>query len=128
NAAALPVYRLDESFGLPYEGRGDVSRSATALVHLTGPTYATPGATASYAMTVTNFEAMTRTFTLTNTLPAPLTYHAGSSRELRYNPATRQLTWQGDIAPGHLDYAIAPSGLALPYIDLANFGAPNLCE
>lgn len=128
DAAALPVYRLDEGLLLPQEGRGNVSLSATALVHLTGPTHATPGATATYAITLTNFEAMTRTFTLTNTLPAPLTYHAGSSRELRYNPATRQLTWQGDIPPGYLDYAIAPSGLALPYIDLADFGAPNLCE
>ncbi|MEI2609564.1 MAG: hypothetical protein V9G20_13125 [Candidatus Promineifilaceae bacterium] len=129
-AAALPVYAV--SYHLTpsdmVQGGGSNPDNPSAFIRQTGPTYAQPGGPASYALTLANYEAMTRTFTLTDTLPAALTFIPNSNRELRYNPVSRQLTWQGDIAPGYLDYFIEPSSLSLPYIDLANFGAPNLCE
>ncbi|MBP8002599.1 MAG: DUF11 domain-containing protein [Chloroflexi bacterium] len=130
SAAALPVYNVTYDLALPdpMQGGGSNPENPWAFIRQTGPSYAQPGGTASYALTLANYEAMTRTFTLTDTLPAALTFVPNSNRELRYNPVTRQLTWQGDIAPGHLDYLIEPSGLSLPYIDLADFGAPNLCD
>jgi len=129
-AAALPVFVVNYHLTLPDPvwGGGSNPENPLAFIRLTGPAYAQPGGTASYALTLANYEAMTRTFTLTDTLPAALTFIANSNRELRYNPVTRQLTWQGDIAPGHLDYFIEPSSLSLPYLDLADFGAPNLCD
>jgi len=130
SAAALPVYTVNYDLALPdlRQGGGSNPENPLAFIRQTGPSYAQPGDTASYALTLANYEAMTRTFTLTDTLPAALTFVPSSNRELRYNPATRQLTWQGEIAPGHLDYLIEPSSLSLPYIDLADFGAPNLCD
>ncbi|MBK9052868.1 MAG: DUF11 domain-containing protein [Chloroflexi bacterium] len=130
SAAALPVYAVNYHLTLPnpVQGGGSNPENPWAFIRQTGPSYAQPGDTASYALTLANYEAMTRTFTLTDTLPAALTFVPSSNRELHYNPATRQLTWQGEIAPGHLDYLIEPSSLSIPYIDLADFGAPNLCD
>jgi uncharacterized repeat protein (TIGR01451 family) len=129
-AAALPVYAVNYHLTLPDPvwGGGSNPENPLAFIRLAGPAYAQPSGTVRYALTLANYEAMTRTFTLTDTLPAALTFIPNSNRELRYNPASRQLTWQGDIAPGHLDYFIEPSSLSLPYIDLADFGAPNLCD
>lgn len=77
---------------LPQRVGGVFPLNATALVNLTGPTNAASRRNSHLRhYPLTNFEAMTRTYTLTNTLPAPLTYHAGSSRKLHYNPATRQI-------------------------------------
>ena len=129
-AAAVPVYAVNYHLTLPDPVWGGESNpeNPLAFIRLAGPAYAQPGSTASYALTLANYEAMTRTFTLTDTLPVALTFMPNSNRELRYNPVTRQLTWQGDLAPGDLDYFIEPSNLSLPYIDLADFGAPNLCD
>ena len=129
-AAALPVYAVNYQLTLPDPvwGGGSNPENPLAFIRLAGPAYAQPSGTVRYALTLAYYEAMTRTFTLTDTLPAALTFIPNSNRELRYNPASRQLTWQGDIAPGHLDYFIEPSSLSLPYIDLADFGAPNLCD
>ena len=128
-AAALPVYAVNYHLTLPDPawGGGSNPENPLAFIRLTGPAYAQPGGLATYALALANYEAMTRTFTLTDTLPAALTFIPSSNRELRYNPVTRQLTWQGDMAPGHLDYFLEPSALSLPYIDLVDFGAPNLC-
>lgn len=129
-AAALSVYAV--AYGLPLpdpeQGGGSNPQNPLAFIRQTGPAFAAPDQLVEYAITLSNYEAMTRTFTLTNRLPLALTFVASSDRELVYHPATRELTWQGEIAPGHLDYLIEPAAVSLPYLDLALFGAPNLCD
>ena len=57
-----------------------------------------------------------------------MAYVPGSATDLTYNPNTRTLTWRGELSPGHLDYVIEENSLTLPYLDLADFGAINLCD
>jgi uncharacterized repeat protein (TIGR01451 family) len=92
-----------------------------------GPDTRGPGATVRYEITLTNSESVTRSGRLSDTLPAGLDYVPGSSPDLAYDPATRTLGWEGELAPGELAYVIEPAGAALPYLDLAGFGAANLC-
>lgn len=130
----IPVYDARDlgyqPVALPEAQPGGGSNPANpyATIRQTGPTFVQPGAAATYAITLANFESLTRTYQLTDTLPPGLTFIPGSARELDYNPATRTLTWQGELAPGHLDYLLEPDSLNLPYLDLADFGAANLCD
>ncbi|MGH2537475.1 MAG: hypothetical protein ACRDHL_08790, partial [Candidatus Promineifilaceae bacterium] len=99
-----------------------------AVIHKAGPTFAPPGAVAHYEVTLANYESVTRTYRLTDTLPAGLEYIIGSAGGLTYDPTTRTLAWQGALGPGNLDYLIEQGPVALPYLDLADFGAANLCD
>lgn len=125
------------------EGGGSDPNNPYAMIRKIGPTFLTPGATAHYEIRLANYESVTRTFHLTDTLPPQLTYVSDSAtstepvpslsrysvqaNDLVYDPATRTLTWQGELAPGQLDYVIQESNITLPYLDLADFGAANLC-
>jgi hypothetical protein len=93
-----------------------------------GPDQAPPNTAAGYTITLANYESTIHTYHLTDTLPTALTYIPGSSRDLEYDPANRTLTWQGELPPGNLDYVIEESAISIPYLDLADFGAPNLCD
>lgn len=110
------------------QGGGSDPNNPYAVIHKTGPTFAAPGTTAHYEVMLNNYESITRTYQLTDTLPSQLAYVPDSTNDLTFNPATRTLNWQGELSPGHLDYIIAESSLALPYLDLADFGAVNLCD
>ncbi len=101
--------------------------AAYAAIRQSGPAYAAPGSTAGYEITIANYESVTRTVRLTNTLPPELSYIPDSAAGLAYNANTRTLTWQGELAPGQLEYVIEESQLAIPYLNLADFGAPDLC-
>lgn len=117
-------------------GGGSDPNNPYAVIRKTGPTFLSPGSTAQYAITLNNFESITRTYQLTETLPAGLTYlpdsdaSTGSTQvnELVYDDNTRTLSWQGELSPGKLDYIIEEHSPALPYLDLAEFGAVNLCD
>jgi len=116
----------------PASERGGGSRQAVsgsyAPVSKSGPDTVAPGAIARYAITVANTESATRTVRLSDTLPAGLAYVPASSLELAYDDATRTLSWEGELAPGDLAYVIEPAGTPIPYLDLADFGAVNLCD
>ncbi|MCA9941914.1 MAG: DUF11 domain-containing protein [Ardenticatenaceae bacterium] len=109
-------------------GGGSDPNNPYAIIRKTGPTFLSPGGTAQYAITLNNFESITRTYQLTETLPVGLTYLPDSNTELAYDANTRTLSWQGELAPGNLDYIIEEHSPALPYLDLADFGAVNLCD
>ena len=117
-------------------GGGSDPNNPYAVIRKTGPTFLSPGGTAQYGITLTNYESITRTYQLTETLPAGLTYlpdsdaSTGSAQAngLIYDANTRTLSWQGELAPGNLDYIIEEHSPALPYLDLADFGAVNLCD
>ena len=109
-------------------GGGSDPNNPYAIIGKTGPAFMQPGGTARYEITLANYESITHTYRLTDTLPPQLTYVADSASELVYDPATRTLSWQGELAPGNLDYVIEEHSPALPYLDLAAFGAVNLCD
>lgn len=116
-------------------GGGSDPQNPYAVIRKTGPTFIQPGGTAHYEISLANYESITHTYRLTDTLPPQLVYvpdaatSTGSvpTADLTYDPATRILSWQGELAPGNLDYTIEENRLALPYLDLADFGAVNLC-
>ncbi|HIP71223.1 MAG TPA: DUF11 domain-containing protein [Anaerolineae bacterium] len=120
-----PTPVTDSGFSIQSTAVSDAA--AYAAIRQTGPAYAAPGTIASYEITAANYESVTRTIRLTNTLPPQLAYIPGSAPDLTYNPDTRALTWQGELAPGQLEYVIEESQLALPYLNLADFGVPDLC-
>lgn len=100
-----------------------------ASLYKSAPIFAAPGSTATYTIEVANYEWLTRTYSLTDVLPHQLQYVAGSaSNGLNYDPATRTFSWQGQLEPGKLEYIIENFGNPLPYLDLGDFGAANLCD
>ena len=109
-------------------GGGSDPANPYAIICKTGLAYLAPGATAVYEVTLSNYESISHTFRLTDSLPAQLAYIPNLESELSYDPSTRTLSWEGDLAPGHLDYIIESGSFSLPYLDLADFGAINLCE
>lgn len=100
-----------------------------AVIRQSGPLFAGEGQAVTYHIQLANYEAVTRTIWLTETIPAGLAVIIPSlPAGMTYEPATRQLTWHGSLAPAYLDYLLMPDNLTLPYIDLADYGVPNLCD
>lgn len=100
-----------------------------ASLYKSAPSFAAPGSIATYHIEVANYEWLTRTVTLTDVLPSQLQYVEGSAAGgLNYDPATRTFSWQGQLEPGKLEYVIEDFGTPLPYLDLNDFGAINLCD
>lgn len=109
-------------------GGGSDPNNRYAVIRKTGPVFMQPGGTARYEITLNNYESITRTVQLVDTLPPGLAYVPDSANGLAYDANTRTLNWQGELAPGNLDYIIEEHSPALPYLDLADFGAVNLCD
>jgi len=127
--AALPVVDL-ASAGFHTvkvdEGRSHVV-SAVPAVTKTAVWTAAPGAEVVYKVTLRNSGPLTETVTLTDVLP-PQVALVGADSALTYNPADRALQWTGEIPPGRLDYSLTSVPDGLPYLDLAGYGLPNLCD
>jgi hypothetical protein len=129
----IPTVRLAE-YGYAPVSLLDHTRSSDpanpfATIRKTGAAFQAPDKPLRFEITAHNYESITRSFTIHEQLPATLAYVAGSAvAGLSYDSASRSLFWQGDIPPAHLDYLFSPSPNPLPYIDLADFGIPNLCD
>lgn len=108
-------------------GGGSDPNNPYAVIRKTGPTFMSPGGVVQYEITLNNFESITHTYQLVDTLPSGLSYVPGSAKGLAYDASARSLSWQGELAPGDLDYIIEANSPALPYLDLAAFGAVDLC-
>jgi uncharacterized repeat protein (TIGR01451 family) len=92
------------------------------------PSTAAPGSTITYRIWLDNIEAVSHTFSLTDTLPSGLAYIAGSaSNGLLYDDLNSTLTWQGELGPGTRGYHITTTA-PLTYVNLGDLGAPNLCQ
>jgi hypothetical protein len=132
-AGARPEERgfIDEissaAAGLSPWGGGNVSTARYATIRKSGPPVAQPGQVVAYQVELANYEAVSQTYQLTIPLPAGLTYLPAAQNDFQYDPTTRQLHWQGELPPGHLDYELTADGTSLPYLDLADFGLPSLC-
>jgi uncharacterized repeat protein (TIGR01451 family) len=95
-----------------------------AALSKTVPAVAQPGQIITYTIALDNLDAISHTFSLTDTLPAGLSYVPGSATGgLAYNPATRQFTWSGDVGPGTLGYKITQAASS----HYVNLGGDNLC-
>lgn len=127
-----PVLTLSEQYVQSGTAVSQASGSPTnpyASLYLDAPTFMQPGSIATYEITLANFESITHTYTLTNALPPHLQYIPGTASDgLTYDPATRTFTWQGELEPAQLEYVITDNTASLPYLDLADFGAANLCD
>lgn len=97
-----------------------------AALSKTAPAFAQPGQIVTYTIKLDNLDAISHTFSLTDTLPAGLAYVPGTATGgLSYNAATRQFTWSGEMGPGTLGYAITE--VAQPtYVNLGGSVA-DLC-
>ena len=124
--ATLPVYYLPAHGYAPLSSPPPPAAAPLSPLQQSAPAVLAPGSLADYTLTLANYEAVTRTFRLSDTLPAGLAF-VKADPPLTYDPAGRTLRWTGALPPGHLATLIQPSDVLLPYIDLADFGAPNLC-
>lgn len=97
------------------------------LLNKSAPIFAQPGQVITYQVALDNLDAITHTFSLTDTLPAGLEYINNSvTGGLIYNESTREFTWSGEIGPGTLGYAV--TAVNTPgYLNLADIGGLNLC-
>ena len=107
--------------------------SPYATIRKQGATAVTPGRLVSYQVELANYEAISHTYQLTIPLPTGLTYQPDAADALTYDAASRTLSGQVTLPPGHLDYDLSANdpttnGLTLPYLDLADFGLPHLCQ
>ena len=96
-------------------------------VQKTAVSVAAPGQEVAYTLALTNNNQVTQTVTLSDTLPPQLTLVAVDD-ELSYDAARHTLIWQGVLPPGKLDYSLSLPVHGLPYLDLADYGLPNLCD
>jgi uncharacterized repeat protein (TIGR01451 family) len=90
---------------------------------------APPGTIVEYTITLTNRDSVAHTYSLTDTLPAGVDYVPGSATgDLVYDAGTRQLTWQGEIDAGAIEYEITEVD-PLPYVNLGDppISAPGIC-
>ncbi|MGC9336406.1 MAG: hypothetical protein ACP5JJ_19895, partial [Anaerolineae bacterium] len=104
--------------------------SAPLLLSKEPSTLAAPtGSTVQYTLQLTNRDTVTNTYSLTDTLPAGVEYVPGSATSgLVYDPATRQLTWTGELNAGGIEYTITAVD-PLPYVNLGDdpFYSPGIC-
>jgi uncharacterized repeat protein (TIGR01451 family) len=85
------------------------------------------GTIVEYTIQLTNRDSVTHTYSLTDTLPAGVDYVSGSATGgLVYDPGTRELTWQGDVDPGAIEYEITEVD-PLPYVNLGSLGFGGIC-
>jgi hypothetical protein len=110
------------------QSRGSDPANPYAVIRQNGPSFGQTGARVRYEITLANYESISHTYQLMDRLPAGLAFVPGSAIDLTYDPRTRSLSWHGSLAPGNLDYLIEDSPIALPYLDLSDFGAVNLCD
>lgn len=130
----IPIYQL-ETLGyspliLP-DHTPDLENNYLPL-EKSGPLYAEPGSIIPFEIRLTNYEAVSRTYTLTDVLPLeyiPIDRYPSdpTSEHLAYDPASHTMTWQGTLEPAHLDYVLEETA-PIPYLDLGQFGAANLCD
>lgn len=102
--------------------------SAPLLLNKEPSSLAAPtGTIITYTIQLSNRDNVSNTYSLTDTLPSGVEYVAGSATGgLVYDEFNHQLTWQGEIDPGAIEYqftAVDP----LPYVNLADLGAGGIC-
>ena len=101
--------------------------SDLAALRKTAPPVAQPGQIVTYQIALDNLDGITHAFSLTDTLPAGVSYVPGSATGgLVYDAAARQLAWSGDLGPGASGYEIA--AVSTPaYVNLGGVGGTDLC-
>ncbi len=92
--------------------------------------YAEPGQIITYQIELNNLDTINNTYFLTDTLPAEVSYVAGSATGgLVYDAPNHRFTWSGTLGPGQLGYAVTQVA-PLTYVNLGDVVNPpdNLCN
>ena len=104
--------------------------SAPLLLSKMPSAFAAPtDSTIEYTIQLTNRDSVAHSYSLTDTLPAGVEYVPGSATGgLVYDPVGRQLTWQGEVDAGAIEYDITEVD-PLPYMNLGGepFNLPGIC-
>lgn len=118
--------RSATTLAAPQQAAGEV---AVAAVQKTAVAVAAPGQEVVYTVNLVNRGQVTQTVVLSDTLPPQVTL-TGLDAGLTYDADRRAVQWTGDIAPGRLAYRldILDDGEGLPYLDLGEYGLPDLCD
>ena len=93
------------------------------------PLYAAPDQIITYQIELNNLDSVSNTYFLTDTLPADVSYVAGSATGgLTYDAGNHRFTWSGVLGPGQLGYEVTQVA-PLPYVNLSETINPpdNLC-
>ena len=101
-----------------------------AILSKSGLDFAQPDQIITYELHLDNVDSVTRTFRLTDSLPAGVSYVPNSATGgLIYDAGNHQLTWQGDVGPGQAGYAVTDVP-PLPYVNLGALANPpdDLCD
>ncbi len=107
----------------PVVPRGVASASSSPYLTLDAPAGAVlPGGTVPYAVQLTNYGKTAQVVTVTVPLPA----NASLADAGPFSVGANVLTWQDTVPGAHLAYV--PAATDLPYIDLADYGIPSICE
>ncbi|MEM7332089.1 MAG: S8 family serine peptidase [Chloroflexota bacterium] len=118
----------EETLHLPIAVKKEAQSHPEAL-HKTAVVFAEPGDRLTYEITLDNLDTISNTMTLTDTLPANVSYVAGSATDgLTYDGVNHRLTWTGQVGPGELGY----QGEWVTNLDYQNLGqlddpAEDLC-
>jgi len=85
------------------------------------------GTVIEYTIQLSNRDAISHTYSLTDTLPAGVEYVPGSATGgLVYDDAGHQLIWEGEVEAGAIEYEITEVD-PLTYVNLADLGASGIC-
>lgn len=120
-AAPFTVYPLATHPAIPRSAPANASSSPYLTLDAPGGAVL-PGGTVPYAVQLTNYGKTSQVVTVTAPIPANVTLDDAGPFSL----VDTTLVWQGELPGAHLSYA--PVAADLPYIDLADYGIPSICE
>ena len=92
--------------------------------------YAEPEQIITYQIELNNLDIINSSYFLTDTLPADVSYVAGSATGgLVYDAGNHQFTWSGALGPGQLGYEVTQVA-PISYVNLGDLNVPpdNLCD
>ncbi|MCP5099696.1 MAG: hypothetical protein GY943_29435, partial [Chloroflexi bacterium] len=102
---------------------------APSILSKLGMDFAQPNQILTYELRLDNVDTITHTFQLTDTLPIGVDYVPNSATGgLVYDNVNHRFTWQGDVGPGQVGYAVTAVS-PIPYINLGDLVGPpdELC-
>lgn len=118
----------EETLHLPVAVRKSYTSAPLLLTKEPSVLSAGTGDVVTYTITLSNRDIVSNTYSLTDTLPAGVEYVPGSATGgLVYDGVNHVFTWTNEVGPGAIEYTFAEV-TPLPYVNLGDIGAQNLCE
>lgn len=121
-------YAADTNSHLQMAENGRFQHSPYVAVQISAPNLVTPGASIKVDVQLANYEPESRMVKATLPLTPELELANEDNGSWVYNASSHSLYWVGVLDGANLEYRVAVFEDSLPYIDLAQFGVPNLCQ